>query len=401
MGQGWKVWSCPNVCLKFFKGLTGGTFELSAFQLVDAGDHAILKVVGDWTVSTVGEIDSEIRKLKLPDKPVVLNVTELGRMDTAGAWIIERTLSFPSEQSADGFRIEGRHDEAEALLNLVYERREDGPPHEPHRFTLIDFLARIGRVFVNFLEESADTLSFIGRVVASTLKLLTQPHKIRWTSVVSVMEEAGLDALPIVCFLSFFVGVVIAFIGATMLQQTLGSTVFTVELVGWAMMREFGVVLTGILLAGRTNSSFTAQIGSMKMRQEVDAMRTLGLDPIETLVTPRVLAMLIMTPFLTFGATLSGLLGGLIISWLALDISPILYVARLQDLVTVQNFWVGMSKSPFIALIVAIVACRQGLLVEGNVQSLGRATTASVVHAIFLIIVVDAVFAMIYMELGI
>ena len=215
------------------------------------------------------------------------------------------------------------------------------------------------------------------------------------------MEEAGLDALPIISFLSFFVGVVIAFIGATMLQQTLGSTVFTVELVGWAMMREFGVVLTGILLAGRTNSSFTAQIGSMKMRQEVDAMKTLGLDPIETLVVPRVIAMLIMTPFLAFGATMAGLFGGLIISWTMLDISPILFITRIQEIVVINNFWVGMAKTPVFGLIVALVACRQGLDVGGDVQSLGKATTASVVHAIFLIIVTDAIFAMIYMELDI
>ena len=137
------------------------------------------------------------------------------------------------------------------------------------------------------------------------------------------------------------------------------------------------------------------------MRQEIDAMRTLGLDPMAALVTPRVLAMLIMTPFLTLGATLSGIFGGMMISWLALDISPVLFIARTQELVTIQNFWVGMSKSPVFALIVAIIACRQGLKVEGDVQSLGNSTTASVVHAIFLIIVADALFAMMYMELGI
>ncbi len=374
---------------------------MNAYSLEEQSDYLILSVSGDWTVKTVGKIDSKLRDVDLPEKHVILDVSELGRIDTAGAWLIERTLNTAEPDTHSGFEIRGTHSEAEALLKLVDERRQEGPPEVPHAFNLVDFLARIGSGVVHILDETVGTLSFLGQALWSCIRLLFQPHKIRWTSVVSVMEEAGLDALPIVCFLSFFVGIVIAYIGATMLQQTLGATVFTVELVGWAMMREFGVVLTGILLAGRTNSSFTAQIGSMKMRQEVDAMRTLGLDPVDALVTPRVIAMLIMTPFLTFGATLSGIFGGLMISWLALDISPILFITRTHEIVTIQNFWVGMSKTPAIALIVALVACRQGLLVQGDVQSLGRSTTASVVHAIFLIIVTDAIFAMIYMELGI
>lgn len=374
---------------------------MNAYSVEELSDHLILRVSGDWTVETVGKIDPDLRPVDLPDKHVVLDVSDLGRIDTAGAWLIERTLHTAETEEEINYELRGNHPQAEALLQLVFERRQEGPPEQPHTFDLIEFLARMGHGVVDFLEEMVGTLSFLGQALWSSLRMLLQPHKIRWRSVVSVMEEAGLDALPIVCFLSFFVGVVIAYIGATMLQQTLGATVFTVELVGWAMMREFGVVLTGILLAGRTNSSFTAQIGSMKMRQEVDAMRTLGLDPVDALVTPRVLAMLIMTPFLTFGATLSGIFGGMMISWLALDISPILFISRTQEIVTIQNFWVGISKSPVFALIVALIACRQGLLVKGDVQSLGKSTTASVVHAIFLIIVADAIFAMIYMELGI
>lgn len=374
---------------------------LGGFVVDDLGDHTILKVSGDWTIQSAGDLDRELHGLDLPDHHTVLDVSELGKLDTAGAWLIERTLGTAEPTTFPGYDIRGHHREAEALLRIVSERREECPPDEPHKMDFVDLLARIGQGSVHFLEETAETLSFVAKALYGTIKSIVQPHKVRWTSVVNVMEEAGLDALPIVCFLSFFIGMVIAYIGATMLQQTLGATVFTVELVGWAMMREFGVVLTGILLAGRTNSSFTAQIGSMKMRQEVDAMRTLGLDPIDALVTPRVLAMLIMTPFLAFGATLSGIFGGMMISWLALDISPVLFIARTQELVTIQNFWVGMSKSPVFALIVAIIACRQGLKVEGDVQSLGNATTASVVHAIFLIIVADAIFAMIYMELGI
>ena len=378
-----------------------GLSRVSEFFLEEREDHSVLTVTGDWTVHTVGALDASLRKLKRSGLPVIVDVQQLQKLDTAGAYLIDRTVRESCEQGALDYRLQGQHPYAQDLLSLVTSQSAPCEDDEPHKVSAVDVLARIGHAAVDFWSESYETMSFMGQATYTTGKMLLQPHKIRWTSVVSVMEEAGLDALPIISFLSFFVGVVIAFIGATMLQQTLGSTVFTVELVGWAMMREFGVVLTGILLAGRTNSSFTAQIGSMKMRQEVDAMKTLGLDPIETLVVPRVIAMLIMTPFLAFGATMAGLFGGLIISWTMLDISPILFITRIQEIVVINNFWVGMAKPPVFGLIVALVACRQGLDVGGDVQSLGKATTASVVHAIFLIIVTDAIFAMIYMELDI
>lgn len=370
---------------------------MSHFDVQKSGDFTVLALSGDWTIDTIGQLESRMTKLSLGDDPIKLDVSGLGRLDTAGAFLITSRLPCDLQRVS----MVGDHPQADALLPLVSEPCAELDPLPSGQPGLIDFLARIGEAGVHFLKEALDTLAFIGQCVVSTVKLILTPHKIRWTSVVAVMEEAGLNALPIISFLSFFVGMVIAFIGATILGQTIGSTVFTVELVGWAVLREFGVVITGILLAGRTNSSFTAQIGSMKMRQEIDAMRTLGLDPIEVLVVPRILAMIVMTPFLAFAATLSGLFGGLFVSWIALDISPVLFLTRLQETVPIQNFWVGLCKSPVFALIVAIIACRQGLQVKGDVQSLGRATTASVVHAIFLIIVADAVFAMIFLELDI
>ncbi|WP_293612166.1 ABC transporter permease [Ponticaulis sp.] len=374
---------------------------MSAFSLENRDGETVLCIEGDWTVATIAPLERDLLRSVARQSANSVDVSALQAFDTAGALLVHKALTTTSETDAAPYGIQGEHAGAEALLEIV-ARRELSPETQPHRpKNFIDVLARIGEGAVEFCSETIETLSFIGEALLTTLKLVVQPHKIRWTSVVAIMEEAGLEALPIVSFLSFFVGMVIAFIGATMLQQTLGATVFTVELVGWAMMREFGVVLTGILLAGRTNSSFTAQIGSMKMRQEVDAMQTLGIDPIEALVTPRILAMMVMTPLLTFAATLSGMLGGLMISWVALDISPILFITRIQDIVVIQNFWVGLSKAPIFAMIVALIACRQGLQVRGDVQSLGRATTASVVHAIFLIIVADALFAMMYMELGI
>ncbi len=374
---------------------------MTAYDVSEDGTETVLAIRGDWTIDTIGRLEREMERLGLGKKSVHVDVTQLNKIDTAGAFFLQQLIADGDETSREPVRLIGEHSQAATVFRLVVENAEAPTILDDDRFTLIGFLAQIGEAGVEFGKEAIDTLGFIGRSAATTVRLLFTPHKIRWTSVFSVMEEAGLNATPIVVFLSFFVGMVIAFIGATILQQTVGATVFTIDLVGWSVLREFGVILTGILLAGRTNSSFTAQIGSMKMRQEIDAMRTLGLDPIEVLVVPRIIAMMLMTPFLTFAATIAGIFGGLFVSWVALDISPILFLTRMQEMIPIRNFWVGMSKAPVIALIVAIISCRQGLLVQGDVQSLGKATTASVVHAIFLIIVADAVFAMLYLELDI
>ena len=198
--------------------------------------------------------------------------------------------------------------------------------------------------------------------------------------------------------MNFFIGAVVALVGANLLAS-LGVAVFTVELIGVAVLREFGVLITAILLAGRSASSFAAQIGSMKMNQEIDAMQVMGVDQFEALVVPRVLAMLLMMPLLTFAAMVAGILGGLMVSWLALDMSPIFFFERMRETVSVRHFWVGMSKAPLLALLIAMAGCRHGLAVGGDVESLGARVTMAVVQAIFVIILFDAVFALIYMEL--
>jgi phospholipid/cholesterol/gamma-HCH transport system permease protein len=213
------------------------------------------------------------------------------------------------------------------------------------------------------------------------------------------MESAGLGALPIVALLAFFIGLVVAYLGARILGD-FGASVFTVELVAFSMMREFAVVITAVLLAGRTNSAFTAEIGAMKMRQEIDAMRVMGLDPMEALVAPRVLAMLVMTPLLAFTAVLAGLLGGLLVCWSDLGVSPVMFVSRIAEGVPAQHFWVGIVKAPVFALALSVIACKQGLSVGGDVGSLGARVTSSVVQAIFLVILLDAIFALWFLEMN-
>ena len=214
------------------------------------------------------------------------------------------------------------------------------------------------------------------------------------------LEQTGLDAVPIVVLLNFLVGAVVAFLGATVLKD-FGASIFTVELVGYSFLREFGVLLTAIMVAGRSGSAFTAQIGSMKAREEIDAIRTLGLDPVEVLVLPRLLALLIALPLLTFLAMLAGIVGGAAVCALSLDISPTMFVTRLHEFAGVRHFWVGMSKAPLFAFLIAAIGCLEGFKVAGSAESVGTHTTSSVVQAIFVTILVDALAAIFYMEINV
>ncbi|MEM1390593.1 MAG: ABC transporter permease [Pseudomonadota bacterium] len=373
------------------------------FDLFEEDGQAHLVVSGDWTITTIGYLDEPLRTAVAEfaaAKKSRVEVNDISEIDTAGAYLIDRTLR---RLSAEKPIISGGGQDVRALLAQardVATRVEDAPKSEQADHGLVDLLERTGRGTINLWQETLQSLSFFGAVVVAIASAVWRPQKMRWTALVAVMEESGLDAVPIVAFLSFFVGMVVAFIGATTLSE-FGATIFVVELIGFGLLRELAGVLAAIIIAGRTNSAFTAQIGAMKMRQEVDAMTTLGLDPMNVLVAPRVLAMIIMVPVLTFVAMITGILGGMAVSALALDISPTVFLNRMQDSVPAVQFWVGMSKAPVFGLAIALIGCRQGLEVGGSVQSLGNQTTKSVVQALFAIIVIDAMFAIFYMELGV
>ncbi|MCA8901015.1 MAG: MlaE family lipid ABC transporter permease subunit [Hyphomonas sp.] len=365
------------------------------FALEDSDESLHLRPSGDWTVKTIHVLDEDLRALH-PDKRLIVDLSGLGRVDTAGAYLIDRTL----RAAPAGSGVEGEHETARHLLTQVHKVSDPAPPGpQPDRgFTAL--LERTGEGFMDVVSETVSTLAFLGETVMTTVRLLMNPFRMRWTSVVAVMEEAGLDAMPIIAFLSFFVGLVVAYIGATTLMD-FDLEIYTVELIGYSMLREFGVVLTGIVLAGRTNSSFTAQIGTMKMRQEIDAMQTLGLKPMDVLVAPRIIAMVLMTPALAFVATMAGIAGGIVVGWTSLDINPGVFIERLRNAVPMDQFWAGIAKAPVFGFVTALIACRQGLNVGGSVQSLGHRTTTSVVQGLFAIIVLDALFAILYMEMGI
>jgi phospholipid/cholesterol/gamma-HCH transport system permease protein len=369
------------------------------FQVDVAPDgRQVLLVAGDWTVWTIASVEEGLRNARISPE-AILDVTELQQIDTSGAYLIDRAFG-ALDGMDEPIEMRGTHPTIERLMGKVRKASPAALPDPIRQPGLIALLDRAGRGAVNAWEEFLGLLSFIGETMATLGRLAVNPHRIRIRSVVAIMEEVGLDALPIVCFLSFFIGLVIAFIGANLLAM-FNASVYTVELVGIGMMREFGAVLTAILLAGRTDSAFTAQIGAMKMRQEIDAMRTIGLDPMEALVAPRLIALLIMTPLLTFAATIAGIGGGMMAAWGAMDISPAMFITRFQEVIVPMNFWVGMIKAPVFALVIAMVGCRQGMLVEEDVVSLGRRTTSAVVQAIFLVIAIDAMFAILYYQLNI
>lgn len=370
----------------------------AAFDLIDGERGPVLALRGDWTVDTIASLEADLRALASRlTAGAALDVAQLGRMDVAGAYLIDRTFR---EGPAPSDRIAVRGEHVNALRLLAAARKSAVAPADvpagPRGW--IGFLETVGRAIAAIGEEILQTVTFFGETLVVLARVLTQPRRIRWVSVVHVMEVAGLNALPIVALLSFFIGLVVAYLGARILGD-FGASVFTVELVAFSMLREFAVVITAVLLAGRTNSAFTAEIGAMKMRQEIDAMRTMRIDPMEALVAPRVLAMLVMTPILTFAAMMAGIFGGVLVCWSSLGVSPAMFFARVSEVVPEQHFWVGFIKAPVFALVLAVIGCKQGLSVGGDVGSLGRRVTTSVVQAIFMIILLDALFALWFLEM--
>jgi phospholipid/cholesterol/gamma-HCH transport system permease protein len=364
------------------------------------GDN-VLRFTGDWTLPHFAALEVQLDRLKpqLPETPDV-DFNAIGRIDTAGAGLIAvalgpKCLQYLAANDRDIPR------ELRALLDTVSEAVAEIYAHRPaprRNFGFVDLLADIGTSVTRMAHLGARLLAFIGLTLETLVRNIMRPQRWRVTPLVAHMEQTGLDAVPIVALLSFLVGAVIAFLGATALQRY-GATVFTVDLVSYAFLRELAVLLTAIILAGRTASAFTAQIGSMKVGEEVDAMRTMGLDPMELLVLPRVLALMIVTPLLTFLAMLAGCVGGALVCWFALDITPSMFISVFQSDTPLRYLWLGLAKAPIFAFLIAVIGCLEGFKVAGSAQSVGERTTSSVVQSIFLVIVVDALAALFFMEM--
>jgi phospholipid/cholesterol/gamma-HCH transport system permease protein len=367
---------------------------MSAALAIDrSGEGARVALSGDFRVGGVEGIVGGLAGIAGPG-PIVVDGTGIEAFDTAGAWAIA-TLRRRLDAEGVAVSIVGLAPERQALLetverNLPTDEAPVSGPSGPVRW-----LENFGRGVVQGWRNVLELLNLLGAVIVRLVGDLVHPTRLRLTSVVFHMQEAGLNAVPIAALMSFLIGVVLAYMGAVQLRQ-FGAEIFVVDLIAIAVLRELGILLTAIIVAGRSASAFTAAIGSMKMREEVDAMRTLGLDPIQILVLPRVLALLITLPMLGVVANFAGLLGGAAMAWVELGVSPEMFYVRLTDQVDVWNYLVGVIKAPFFAIIIALIGCHHGLKVEGNAESLGRLTSASVVLAIFMVIVVDAVFAIFF-----
>jgi len=364
----------------------------AAFRLQNSAGQSTAVLTGDWTAASLGATGRSLAQALMGEDQVRVDLTGIDQMDTAGAFAVIRATGgrLPVENVS-------AREETMRLLALVDRAAQARPkvPERPKSFR--DFTIRIGKAVVEMAADGWDTIIFAGHLLAVAWISIIHPRRIRWAACVSLAERAGLDAIPIVAVTSFFIGSVVGLLGADMLQQ-FGAEVFAVELIGIAVLREFNIIITAVLLAGRSASAFAAELGSMKMNQEIDAMKVMGVDPFEALVFPRFFALLVTMPLLTFVATLAGLFGGLVVTWAALGLGPAFFLQRIVDNVGVTHLWVGLSKAPVMAVVIAGIGCRQGLEVGNDVESLGRRVTAAVVHAIFAIILIDALFALIYMK---
>ena len=365
------------------------------FDVLTRDGQRWVAVSGDWTAVTLGRGASRLALALKGQKNVHIDLSAIGRCDTAGAFAILRAGH--GRMAPDGLKTPAR---VERLFDLVGHAIHEPPKPLHETRSLIGLLDRLGRGLFGVARDFYETLAFFGHLLTVIGRLTLHPNRIRWAACFSLAERAGLDAIPIVAITTFFIGAVVGFLGADELAQ-FGAQVFAVELIGIAVMREFSIIITAVLLAGRSASSFAAEIGAMKMNQEIDAMQTMGVDPFEALVLPRFLALLLTIPLLTFVATIAGLVGGMLVSWGVLHLSPSFFMRRIVENVGISAFWVGLSKAPVMAITIAAIGCRQGMQVGGDVESLGRRVTTAVVQAIFSIILIDAVFAVVYLKLNV
>lgn len=364
----------------------------------DSGPVSVVRLSGRLVTEYLGQVEQAFATVPAGTGPVHIDLDGLDALDTGGAWLVS---DLRARLEAAGAQVEivdttgTRGELIDAVVAaLPTEEGVEAPPRG-----LIPWLAGVGEKTAGVGTSMMSLMSFVGQTLASLFGCILRPRRWRTAALVSQMEETGFNAIPIVVLMSFLIGVVLSFQGASQLRQ-FGAEVFVVDLIAISILRELGILLTAIIVAGRSGSAFTASIGSMKVREELDAMRTLGLDPIEVLVLPRVIALVIMLPILGFIANVSGLLGGAIMSWIELGVSPSMFITRLQENTDVWHLIIGMIKAPVFAAIIATVACWQAMQVQSSADSVGRHTTISVVQSIFLVIVADAVFSIFFAELG-
>ncbi len=361
------------------------------FSHENVGGAGTLRFTGNLSLSSLGDFPQRLRAFD--GKVDRLDLSGVRRIDTVGAWLIHR---FAEEKDA---RIDGLSADARHLLDQVAGADQHVAMRPDKSGPLVRVLGEIGEATVISLHTLYGLLGFFGATCIAFFNVIVHPRRFRFNATVQRFEVVGVSALGIIGLMSFLIGLVIAQQGAVQLRQ-FGAEVLTINLVGRITLRELGVLMTAIMVAGRSGSSFAAQIGTMKLTEEIDAMRTIGVSPMEALVLPRVLASILMMPLLGFYASVVAIIGGGLLCWISLDIPPITFIQRIREVVPITDLYVGLVKAPVFGAIIAIAGCFQGMLVESDAEQVGKRTTSAVVQAIFLVIVIDAFFAVFFTWVG-
>jgi phospholipid/cholesterol/gamma-HCH transport system permease protein len=370
--------------------------EWADFSLKDDGRTGVpagvtLALRGPLRVYSIGDLDRRIEAEHADFKQI--DLSGVSDMDTSGAWLVWRWAQ------DRGARIEGADDNARKMFEALERTRVDeAPPPEPPP-TLTHAIAKVGDQVIGGGKDAVSIIGFLGALVTSMGGMVRHPKRIRGVALVSQMQLVGVNSLGIIGLMSFLIGIVIAQQGAVQLQQ-FGAQIYTINLTGRLALRELGILMTAIMVAGRSGSAFAAQIGTMRLTEEIDAMRTIGVEPMEALIVPRVLASVLMLPLLGFYSAAVSIVGGATISAFTLDIPFLTFLQRIRDVVLLHDVWVGLVKGPVFGFIIGLTGCYQGLRVEGNAEEVGQRTTQAVVTAIFTVIVLDAFFAIFFTKVG-
>ena len=365
---------------------------IAEYELVEGDDGGnVLVLSGPFLVSTIGQVDHDLRALD--GQITKVDLSAISEIDTVGAWV---ACSISREFNAD---LTGASPRAERLIEALKDtgsKEEIGAPRLPVFERVPE---AIGQKMLNARKGVYGVVGFLGALLLSIGSLIRHPKRFRWLALVRQLELVGISALPIVGLMCFLIGIVIAQQGAVQLAQ-FGAETLTVNLVGRITLRELGVLMTAIMVAGRSGSAFAAQIGTMRLTEEVDAMQTIGISPMEALVVPRIMAAVLMMPLLGFYAAAVAIIGGAVVGQFMLGIPFWTFLSRIQDVVPIYDLWVGLLKAPVFGLIVALAGCYHGMQVKGNSEDVGLRTTMAVVTGIFAVIVIDAFFAVFFTKVG-
>jgi len=365
------------------------------------GDRLVLTPVGPWTAVHAHDLEPVIEAqttTSQPERAVDIDMSQVKPLDTFGAWLIERLARAWNARGAET-RILGLPEDYRGLVDEVHDANLKRPPVRVQPSRILVMLDTIGRSLVAVGEAAMLILQMLGQVSSVGFRAILHPTKFRWTSMVVHIDRVGWNGVPIMLLVTFLIGCILAQQGIFHFRK-FGADIFVIDMIGILVLREVGVLVVSIMIAGRSGSAYTAEIGSMKMREEIDALRTMGFDPVEVLILPRIVALVISLPLLAFLGSMAALYGGGLVAWLYGGIDPDVFLGRLREAISLETFLVGIIKAPVMAFIIGIVAAVQGLQVQGSAESLGARTTSSVVISIFLVIVLDGFFAIFFAAIG-